>query len=166
MVLWQSGMPLVERMYVHMMDRFRPEELLVTRLSRGLNLREAAELTGITKETLSALERGQRFPHAHTLKRIADAYGLPVEHFLYTREEVPASPKAPAPTSPQPAEEEERRDQQGLTTVGAELTLRWNVHAVAREVTDLVLERAKQGESMDTIEPAVARLLQERIPAA
>jgi transcriptional regulator with XRE-family HTH domain len=121
-----------------MMDRFRPDELKVARLSRGLNLREAAALTGITKETLSTLERGERFPQAHTLKKIADGYGLPVEYFLYTREDVSVLPKAEAPSTPETSAEEEQR---GMKPVGRSLELRWNVEEAAGEILKLLEDR-------------------------
>lgn len=97
-----------------MMDRFLPEEVLVARIELGINLREAAKRTGLTKETISDIERGIRMPHPQTLKKIAEGYGVPISQFLKTREEAIARPKSQAPILPEPppeeVSEEERRD--------------------------------------------------------
>jgi transcriptional regulator with XRE-family HTH domain len=69
-----------------------PESLRMARMERGLSLRKAAALTGVTKETLSDLERGRRSPHPPTLFKIAQGYGVEVRDLLE-----PESPKAPAP---------------------------------------------------------------------
>lgn len=69
-------------------------KLRILRGERGLSMRSAADLCGVTKETLSALERGTREPHDPTLAKIAKGYGVPFEELL--EEPVPlgeASPK-------------------------------------------------------------------------
>jgi transcriptional regulator with XRE-family HTH domain len=66
--------------------------LRVFRAERGLTLREAEELTGVDKDTLSKIERGLRHPYDVTLSKIARGYGVPVEDLL----EEPA-PLAEAP---------------------------------------------------------------------
>ncbi len=45
-------------------------------------MRSAADLCGVTKETLSALERGAREPHDPTLAKIAKGYGVPFEELI------------------------------------------------------------------------------------
>lgn len=57
-------------------------KLRVLRGERGLSMRSAAERCGVTKETLSALERGTREPHDPTLAKIARGYGVPFEELL------------------------------------------------------------------------------------
>src|SRR5687767_478564 len=57
-------------------------KLRVLRAERGLTLREASSLTGVTKETISGLERGIRHPHDVTLAKLAEGYGVPVEELL------------------------------------------------------------------------------------
>ncbi len=57
-------------------------KLRLLRAERELSLRSAAHLCGVTKETLSALERGVREPHDPTLAKIAKGYGVPVEELL------------------------------------------------------------------------------------
>ncbi|MDP9454623.1 MAG: helix-turn-helix domain-containing protein [Actinomycetota bacterium] len=54
----------------------------ILRGERGLSMRSAADLCGVTKETLSALERGAREPHDPTLAKIAKGYGVPFEELL------------------------------------------------------------------------------------
>jgi transcriptional regulator with XRE-family HTH domain len=57
-------------------------KLRVLRAERGLTLREASSLTGVTKETISGLERGIRHPHDVTLAKLAEGYGVPVGELL------------------------------------------------------------------------------------
>src|SRR5919112_2825291 len=57
-------------------------KLRVLRVERGLTLRDAEQLTGVDKDTLSKIERGRRHPHDVTLAKIADGYGVPVEELL------------------------------------------------------------------------------------
>jgi transcriptional regulator with XRE-family HTH domain len=57
-------------------------KLRVLRAERGLTLREAAQWTGVDKDTLSKLERGIRHPHDVTISRLAKGYGVPVEELL------------------------------------------------------------------------------------
>jgi transcriptional regulator with XRE-family HTH domain len=45
-------------------------------------LREAEELTGVDKDTLSKIERGLRHPYDVTLSKLAKGYGVPVEELL------------------------------------------------------------------------------------
>jgi transcriptional regulator with XRE-family HTH domain len=52
------------------------------RLERGLTLRQAAQQTGVTKETLSDLERARRQPHPPTLQKIAEGYNVEIRDLL------------------------------------------------------------------------------------
>ena len=47
-----------------------------------MTLTEASERIGITRHTLSSLERGGQEPHYPTLHKIADGYGIAVEDLL------------------------------------------------------------------------------------
>src|SRR5918995_1166836 len=60
-------------------------KLRVLRAERGLTLREAEELTGVDKDTLSKIERGLRRPYDVTLSKLAKGYGVPVEELLEER---------------------------------------------------------------------------------
>jgi transcriptional regulator with XRE-family HTH domain len=57
-------------------------KLRVLRAERGLTLREAEELTGVDKDTLSKIERGLRYPYDVTLSKLAKGYSVPVEELL------------------------------------------------------------------------------------
>ena len=57
-------------------------KLRVLRAERGLTLRDAEQLTGVDKDTLSKIERGRRHPHDVTLAKIAEGYRVPVEELL------------------------------------------------------------------------------------
>ena len=65
-----------------MMQSSLARKLRVLRAERGLTQRAASAQIGVTKETLSDLERGLRHPHDVTLSRIARGYGVPVEDLL------------------------------------------------------------------------------------
>jgi transcriptional regulator with XRE-family HTH domain len=65
-----------------MMQGSLAERLRVLRAQRGLTLVEAAEKTGVGRDTLSDLERGRRHPVMPTLAKIARGYGVPVEELL------------------------------------------------------------------------------------
>jgi len=56
--------------------------LRVLRAERGLTVREVAELSGVAKETISQVERGERHPYDRTLAKLAKGYGVPVEDLL------------------------------------------------------------------------------------
>jgi transcriptional regulator with XRE-family HTH domain len=76
-----------------MMHKSLPIELRVLRAREGLTLKEAAEQIGIGRDTLSDIERGKQRPVLSTLAKIAEGYGVPVEHLL----EEPALPLAEVP---------------------------------------------------------------------
>jgi transcriptional regulator with XRE-family HTH domain len=65
-----------------MMHESLARKLRVLRAARGITLREAEELTGVTRETLGALEHGQRGAHTNTLQKIAEGYGITVGELL------------------------------------------------------------------------------------
>jgi transcriptional regulator with XRE-family HTH domain len=56
--------------------------LRILRAARGISLREAEKLTGVTRETLGALEHGQRGAHTGTLQKIATGYGVSVSDLM------------------------------------------------------------------------------------
>jgi transcriptional regulator with XRE-family HTH domain len=95
------------------------QRLRILRAARGITLAEAEELTGVTRETLGALEHGQRSAYTSTLEKIARGYGVTVSALLSEVEE-PEAELALAGSSPgkvgAPREagrlEEERRAQE------------------------------------------------------
>jgi transcriptional regulator with XRE-family HTH domain len=78
-----------------MMNETLARKLRVLRAAQGITLREAEELTGVTRETLGALEHGQRGAYTNTLQKIAEGYGTTVSELL-GEESVLTSPKADA----------------------------------------------------------------------
>jgi transcriptional regulator with XRE-family HTH domain len=73
-------------------------KLRVLRAERGLTVRQVAELSGVAKETISQVERGERHPYDRTLAKLAHAYDVPVEELL---EEPALAGKAEAPDTGQ-----------------------------------------------------------------
>jgi transcriptional regulator with XRE-family HTH domain len=57
-------------------------KLRVLRAQKALTIEQAAELAGVTPETISDAERGRRHPYVPTLRKLAKAYGVPVEELL------------------------------------------------------------------------------------
>jgi len=112
----------------------------------ALSIDAASNVAGVAPQTWLRAEHGGEL-RPSSVRRIAEALGAAPENLLG---------KAPA----QPSHEA------GLTPVGKSVTLRWNVEVIAREVTDLVLERIKRGEDTRTIESEVSQLLKRRFPAA
>src|SRR5215216_3306482 len=75
-------------------------KLRILRAERGITLYEAEELTGVTRETLGALEHGQRGAYTSTLEKIAKGYGVTVGDLMAEDEPALAGasgPKAEAP---------------------------------------------------------------------
>ena len=62
------------------------KRLRVFRAERGLTISQAAQLAGVTRETLRELELGRRNAQEATLAKIAGAYGVPVAELLETAE--------------------------------------------------------------------------------
>ena len=52
------------------------------RAEKGLNLRELAEITKLTPSFLSQVERDLAEPSITSLRKIADALGVPIFYFL------------------------------------------------------------------------------------
>jgi transcriptional regulator with XRE-family HTH domain len=95
------GITGTKRKFGYMMQGSLAERLRILRAREGLTLTEASERIGITRHTLSSLERGGQEPHYPTLAKIAKGYGVPVEELL----EEPL-PLAEAPQETRRLEEE------------------------------------------------------------
>ena len=80
-----------------MMQGSLAERLRILRARQGLTLTEASERIGITRHTLSSLERGGQEPHYPTLRKIANGYGVAVEDLLEEPEGARPATKAEAP---------------------------------------------------------------------
>lgn len=53
------------------------------RVNKGLTQVKAAELIGITVDTLSNYERGRSFPDVPIIKRIEEVYGVPYNDLIF-----------------------------------------------------------------------------------
>src|SRR5215208_2314396 len=62
-------------------------KLRILRATRGITLGEAEELTGVTRETIGALEHGQRGAYTSTLEKIAKGYGVTLSALLKDEDE-------------------------------------------------------------------------------
>jgi transcriptional regulator with XRE-family HTH domain len=87
-----------------------PTRLRVLRAERGLTLRDAEHQTGVDKDTLSKIERGQRHPHDVTLAKIAKGYGVPVEDLLEEPVPLDETPQETGPEKRLSEEAGEERD--------------------------------------------------------
>jgi transcriptional regulator with XRE-family HTH domain len=79
-----------------MMQDSLARNLRVLRAERGLNLTEASKLSGVTIDTISTLEHGERGAYTSTLYKLAEAYGVTLGDLLGEFSLVPAG-KAEAP---------------------------------------------------------------------
>jgi transcriptional regulator with XRE-family HTH domain len=85
-------------------------KLRVLRAERGLTLREAAQRTGVDKDTLSKIERGLRHPYDVTLSKLAKGYGVPVEELLEEPVPLGEAPTEAGPSLLEKALDAVRRD--------------------------------------------------------
>ena len=53
------------------------------RVNKGLTQVKAAELIGITVDTLSNYERGKSFPDVPIIKKIEEVYGVPYNDLIF-----------------------------------------------------------------------------------
>lgn len=59
-----------------------PARLRLLRAREGLSIRQAAKAIPIDRHILSALEGGEKTPVFPTLKKLADFYGIEVDHLV------------------------------------------------------------------------------------
>jgi transcriptional regulator with XRE-family HTH domain len=76
------------------------QKLRLARIQAEMTLRETEEETGLSKDTISRIERGIRSPQPLTVAKLAKAYGRSAEEFF---------PKAEAP-APNPSHEAKVKD--------------------------------------------------------
>lgn len=57
--------------------------LKAARVNMGMPQKKAAELIGISVDTLKNYERGKTFPDVLTLKKIEKAYGVRYENIIF-----------------------------------------------------------------------------------
>ena len=61
---------------------FVPERLVEAREARGLNATELSELAGVSRQSISAYEKGRQSPSPDTLRRLAEELNLRTDFFL------------------------------------------------------------------------------------
>jgi predicted RNase H-like HicB family nuclease/DNA-binding Xre family transcriptional regulator len=66
------------------------EQLKILRAERGLTLRELEERTGISKDSISEIERGLRQPRASTVVKLAEGLGVDPAELLQRIAQPPA----------------------------------------------------------------------------
>jgi transcriptional regulator with XRE-family HTH domain len=91
------------------MHDWRATRLRVLRAERGLTVRQVAEASGVAKETISQIERGERHPYDRTLAKLAKAYDVPVEELLEEPVPLEQAPAKPGSGHPADSEAEEPR---------------------------------------------------------
>lgn len=72
-------------------DKALASRLSTLRKNRGLSLDQAAELSGVSRATLSRTERAETSPTAHVLGRLSAAYGITLSALLGGLDEAPPS---------------------------------------------------------------------------
>ncbi|MCI8608634.1 MAG: helix-turn-helix transcriptional regulator [Firmicutes bacterium] len=69
------------------------ERIRRCRADRGLNQAELAEISGLSQNTISDLERDLRYPVADTLLRLAEAFHVTTDYILKGRTADNLNPK-------------------------------------------------------------------------
>ena len=72
-------------------DEALASRLSVLRRNLGLSLDQAAQISGLSRATLSRTERGETSPTAHALGRLSAAYGVTLSALLGGLDEEPPS---------------------------------------------------------------------------
>jgi len=72
----------LDRRKCYLMHGSLATRLRVLRAERGLTVRDVAGLSGVAKETISQIERGERHPYDRTLAKLAQAYDVHVEELI------------------------------------------------------------------------------------
>lgn len=124
-----------------------PESLPVKlrQARRTMSLAEAAERSGIPEHRIRMYEEGERQPYRKTLKRLAEAYGVPIQEFLGNGEATRSGRKTQAPAA-QPRRRR-RRPRAHLTATGSTLQIPVEVEngQVVRLVIELVIRPQSTG---------------------
>jgi transcriptional regulator with XRE-family HTH domain len=82
--------------------------LRTARAKKGLTLMEAARRSGVTRQTISFVERGYEMPQDTTLAALARVYDLPIDELLALADAEAAAPKAEAPEGEAPGRHQVR----------------------------------------------------------
>jgi transcriptional regulator with XRE-family HTH domain len=116
-----------------------PARLRLLRARRGLTQADASTRIGISRDTLSDLERGLRQPTMPTLAKIAEGYGVDVEELL--EEPVFVEGKGEAPNTGQQDELDE------LTRAARAIKAQWRALLDYERIT----HRTREQEESDKL---------------
>lgn len=124
-----------------------PESLPVKlrQARRSMSLAEAAERSGIPEHRIRMYEEGERQPYGKTLKRLAEAYGIPVQEFIGNGGIAAGGRRMRSP-APQ-TRRRRRRPRAPLAPVGSTLEIPVEVEAgqAVRLVIELVIRPQSAG---------------------
>jgi len=132
--------------------------LRVLRAERGLTVRQVAEISGVAKETISQVERGERHPYDRTLAKLAHAYGVPVEDLL--EEPALAVGKAEAPEAGLSVDSTEEVITFDDAAVRAAIKAAKAGKLTKREASRAIADAVRGGPT-DALEDAVELLLED-----
>lgn len=117
------------------------------RVLREMSQDELAEAANVTRQTLSNIERGATTGRTSSMRRIAEALGVPVETVMG-----PSNPKAAAPVALRELDEDDRRVLYGLiATKRGEKSPEMHRHDM-REFARLLRALATLGHNVDLAE--------------
>jgi transcriptional regulator with XRE-family HTH domain len=93
------------------------------RAEKGLTMDTLEERTGVSKRTISEIERGMRTPHTLTLAKLANALEVDLDELL--EEEAGKGDAPPSSPEPEKVSEEERRARLGGLGEAVESLAEW-----------------------------------------
>lgn len=64
-------------------ERMEKMPLKIARELKGYTQAQAAELIGVSPDTLSNYERGKSYPDIPTLRKIEEVYGVPYDRIIF-----------------------------------------------------------------------------------
>ncbi len=67
------------------MERIVENTVLEVRTERGMTQEALAELVGVSRQTILAIEKGKYTPSVSLALRIGHAFGMPVEKLFYLK---------------------------------------------------------------------------------
>jgi transcriptional regulator with XRE-family HTH domain len=128
------------------------KKLRVFRADKGITLDEAEKLTGVTRETIGALEHAQRGAQARTLEKIARGYDVPVEYLVSSG---PALPRTRA-REPALAEKDEAPETERETIENALDEVEKKLEEIFARLNSFTPEqRERLGQAMDAVKRRV-----------
>jgi transcriptional regulator with XRE-family HTH domain len=138
------------------------------RIGQGLSLREASKKTRIDRETLAAIEKGERHPYSLTLGKLSTGYGIPLRELLELEEPLEASASlgtagnASAPATGQPGRWETAVEDLAEAFTAPE-SLETRAEALLRGDTVVIYDRDEAVEVVRALLSGEHRLVLEKL---